>query len=106
MLKALGYGVGGSAVLAGGGLGVYYYTAKLDTVGKVSFDKALSIPPLAESTTNASGARVFTLGIAGGPALAPLRLDTGPMEHRDLGAREVPEARAYPVLPGTLRKAV
>ncbi|WP_172705161.1 hypothetical protein [Sphingomonas sp. LH128] len=50
--------------------------------------------------------RVFTLGIAGGPALAPLRLDTGPMEHRDLGAREVPEARAYPVLPGTLRKAV
>ncbi|MFD7065467.1 multicopper oxidase family protein [Streptomyces sp. NPDC059906] len=66
MLKALGYGVGGSVVLAGGGLGVYYYTAKLDTVGKVSFDKALRIPPLAKSTTNASGARVFTLGIQSG----------------------------------------
>lgn len=49
--------------------------------------------------------RVFTLGIAGGPALAPLRLDTGPMEHRDLGAREVAEARAYPVLPDDRRRA-
>ncbi|MFT4056678.1 MAG: hypothetical protein QM681_19395 [Novosphingobium sp.] len=49
--------------------------------------------------------RVFTLGISGGPALAPLRLDTGPMEHRDLGAREVAEARAYPVLPDDRRRA-
>lgn len=65
-LKALGFGIGGSVVLAGGGFGVYYYSAKLETVGKVSFDKALSIPPLAESKTNASGARVFTLGIQSG----------------------------------------
>lgn len=65
-LKALGYGIGGSVVLAGGGFGVYYYTAQLDTVGKVSFDKALSIPPLAESQTSSSGARVFTLGIQSG----------------------------------------
>lgn len=65
-LKALGFGIGGSVVLAGGGFGVYYATAKQDTVGKVSFDKALSIPPLAESETNASGARVFTLGIRSG----------------------------------------
>lgn len=53
--------------------------------------------------------RVFTLGISGGisdgRALAPLRLDTGPMEHRELGAREVAEARAYPVLPDGQRRA-
>lgn len=65
-LKALGFGIGGSVVLAGGGFGVYYAAAKQDTVGKVAFDKALLIPPLAESKVNASGARVFALGIQSG----------------------------------------
>ncbi|MET4921839.1 multicopper oxidase domain-containing protein [Streptomyces sp. PSRA5] len=62
-LKALGFGIGGPVLLAGGGYGVYYAAGKQDTVGKVAFDKALSIPPLAESKINTSGARVFTLGI-------------------------------------------
>ncbi|MFK4874892.1 hypothetical protein [Novosphingobium sp. ZW T3_23] len=38
--------------------------------------------------------RVFTLGIPGdGPALAPLRLDTGPRDHAMIAAREVEAAR-------------
>lgn len=41
--------------------------------------------------------RVYTVGTAGGDALGPLRLDAGPAEHRDLAAREVEAARAYPV---------
>ncbi|MGF7154136.1 hypothetical protein [Novosphingobium gossypii] len=49
--------------------------------------------------------RVFTVGLTGGEALAPLRLDTGPREHRDLGAREVEAARAYPVSPAPLQRA-
>ncbi|PNU06877.1 hypothetical protein [Novosphingobium guangzhouense] len=49
--------------------------------------------------------RVFTLGIEGDTALAPLRLDTGPNEFRDLAAREVTAARAYPVMPDDRRVA-
>lgn len=49
--------------------------------------------------------RVFTVGVTGGEALAPLRLDTGPREHRDLGAREVEAARAYPLSPAPLQRA-
>lgn len=49
--------------------------------------------------------RVFTVGQTGGEALAPLRLDTGPREHRELGAREVEAARAYPVRPPALQRA-
>lgn len=49
--------------------------------------------------------RVFTVGATGGAALAPLRLDTGPNEHRNLAAREVEAARAHPV-PGTITRAV
>jgi FtsP/CotA-like multicopper oxidase with cupredoxin domain len=66
VLKGIGIGVGGVVVLGGGGLGVYYAAAKRDTVGKVAFDKALSIPSLAESASSASGARVFTLGLRSG----------------------------------------
>jgi FtsP/CotA-like multicopper oxidase with cupredoxin domain len=66
VLKGIGVGIGGAVVLGGGGFGVYYATAKQDTVGKVAFDKALSIPPLAESESGASGARVFRLGIQAG----------------------------------------
>ena len=44
--------------------------------------------------------RVFTLGsVSGSDTLAPLRLDTGPREVRDLGAREIAAAQALPVLP-------
>lgn len=49
--------------------------------------------------------RVFTLGTAGGDALAPLRLDTGPNEFRDLASREVAAARAYPLTAGERRVA-
>ncbi|KMS50935.1 hypothetical protein V474_05500 [Novosphingobium barchaimii LL02] len=42
--------------------------------------------------------RVYTVGIEGGGAgLSPLRLDTGPREHRELAAREVEAARPYPL---------
>ncbi|GGP72432.1 multicopper oxidase family protein [Saccharothrix coeruleofusca] len=66
VLKALGFGVGGAAVLGSGGLGAYYFTAKQDTAGKIAFDRALAIPPLAEAGSGASGARVFQLGIEAG----------------------------------------
>jgi hypothetical protein len=49
--------------------------------------------------------RVFSVGATGGAALTPLRLDTGPNEHRDLAAREVEAARVHPV-PGTVTRAV
>ncbi|WP_329060235.1 multicopper oxidase family protein [Streptomyces sp. NBC_01429] len=65
-LKALGFGIGGAVVLTSGGYGVYYAAAAQDTVGKIAFDKALSIPPLAESKISTSGVRVFTLGIQSG----------------------------------------
>ncbi|MFE4452709.1 multicopper oxidase family protein [Streptomyces sp. NPDC056796] len=65
-LKALGFGVGGAVVLTSGGYGAYYAAAKQDTAGRIAFDKALPVPPLAESETDASGARVFALGIRSG----------------------------------------
>lgn len=49
-----------------GAFGVYYYQAKLDTVGSVTFDKPLAIPPLAESRQDPSGARVFDLDVRSG----------------------------------------
>lgn len=50
--------------------------------------------------------RVYTVGIEGGGAgLSPLRLDTGPREHRELAAREVEGARAYPLQPGEHHRA-
>jgi FtsP/CotA-like multicopper oxidase with cupredoxin domain len=57
-----------SALVVGGAgaFAVFYMQAKLDTVGKLAFDKALSIPPLAESEKDASGARVFELDIRAG----------------------------------------
>ena len=65
-LKIFGIGIGGAVVLGAGGLGVYYAAAKRDTVGTIDFDRALVIPPLAESTTSAEGSRVFALGIQAG----------------------------------------
>lgn len=66
VLKIIGIGIGGAAVLGAGGLGTYYATARRDTVGAIDFDSPLVIPPLAESTVDASGARVFTLGLQAG----------------------------------------
>ncbi|HEX6340980.1 multicopper oxidase family protein [Umezawaea sp.] len=66
VLKVLGLGLGGATVLGGGGLGAYYLTARQDTVGKIAFDAALPIPPLATSETGASGARVFALDVRAG----------------------------------------
>ncbi|MFJ7239836.1 multicopper oxidase family protein [Streptomyces olivaceus] len=66
LFKALGFGVGGAVVLGSGGFGVYYATAKQDTVGDVSFDTPLSIPPTAAAERGGSGSRVFRLGIRSG----------------------------------------
>ncbi|MEV7868307.1 hypothetical protein AB0P17_19890 [Streptomyces sp. NPDC088124] len=55
-----------TALKAGGGYGIYYAAAQQDTVGRISFDRALPIPPLAESEAGTRGARVFTLGIQSG----------------------------------------
>jgi FtsP/CotA-like multicopper oxidase with cupredoxin domain len=65
-LKGIGIATGSAVVLGSGGIGAYYVAAKSDTAGKIAFDTALSIPPLAESTSGASGARVFTLAIRSG----------------------------------------
>ena len=65
-LKIFGIGIGGAVALGAGGLGTYYATARRDTVGSIDFDTALVIPPLAESSVSAAGARVFTLGIQAG----------------------------------------
>ncbi|MFD6140761.1 multicopper oxidase family protein [Promicromonospora sp. NPDC060271] len=66
VLKIIGIGLGGAAVLGAGGLGTYYATARRDTVGAVDLDSPLVIPPLAESTVDAAGARVFALGLQAG----------------------------------------
>jgi blue copper oxidase len=42
-------------------LGYAWYAAPVDTVGKVSFDQPLAIPPLAESHVDEDGRRVFDL---------------------------------------------
>jgi FtsP/CotA-like multicopper oxidase with cupredoxin domain len=65
-LKIFGISVGGAVVLAGGGLGVVYTTAKRDTFGKIPFESALIIPPLAESRPGPAGSRVFPLDIQSG----------------------------------------
>ncbi|WP_433697112.1 multicopper oxidase family protein [Nocardiopsis sp. CA-288880] len=65
-LKVLGIGIGGAFALAGGGLGVYYAAAKRDTVGRIGFDSALAIPPLAEAAPGEAGTRVFTLALRSG----------------------------------------
>lgn len=50
--------------------------------------------------------RVYTVGIETGAAgLSPLRLDTGPQEHRALATREVEAARDYAAAPTDLRRA-
>lgn len=54
-------------LLGGGGLGVYYATARRDTVGRIDFDSPLAIPPLAEPVAGSeNGVRRFTLGLQPG----------------------------------------
>ncbi|WP_277210556.1 multicopper oxidase family protein [Isoptericola croceus] len=49
------------AVLLGAAGAVVYARAALDTAGQVAFDRELAIPPLADSSVQADGTRVFTL---------------------------------------------
>ncbi|THV40498.1 multicopper oxidase family protein [Glycomyces buryatensis] len=64
----IGTGIGvGTLALGGAGTLAYLWNAsKLDTVGEVGFDSPLAIPPLAESESDSSGARVFNLEIQAG----------------------------------------
>jgi FtsP/CotA-like multicopper oxidase with cupredoxin domain len=68
----------GALVLGGAGtVGYFWAGAKLDTTGKVDFDTPLAIPPLAESTRDPSGARLFNLEIQSGAAALKDGRETG-----------------------------
>lgn len=59
--------VTGLAVAGAAGTGAWLYTsADTTTVGKIDFDEKLEIPPLAESTVDKDGTRVFDLGMQAG----------------------------------------
>ncbi|WP_228386570.1 multicopper oxidase family protein [Ornithinicoccus halotolerans] len=54
--------VGFVLLLVGGGLAVAWFALRpIDTVGEVEFDRALAVPPLAESRVDEQGRRVFSL---------------------------------------------
>ncbi len=57
-------------VLAIGGFAAYiawsFSKASIDTIGKVDFDRPLTIPPLATSTVDAQGVRTFDLSMQAG----------------------------------------
>jgi FtsP/CotA-like multicopper oxidase with cupredoxin domain len=73
-LIGVGGGVGVIALGGAGSLAYLWADARLDTTGKVDFANPLSIPPLAESILDPSGARVFNLEIKSGTtALKPGR---------------------------------
>ena len=61
-----------AAVAAGGLIAVAFAgcgiagPSRVDTIGKVDFDKPLAMPPLAESTVDADGTRVFALDARAG----------------------------------------
>ncbi|MGH1564850.1 multicopper oxidase family protein [Mumia sp. DW29H23] len=59
-------------VLAVGGfatwIAVSFVNARVDTVGKIAFDRPLAIPPLAPSRVEADGTRVFSLRMQEGEA--------------------------------------
>ena len=55
-------------VTFGAWLGYSYFTARVDTVGEVDFDRKLAIPPLAESEVDDEGRRVFDLTLQKGHA--------------------------------------
>ena len=49
------------AVVFFGSIAYFFVTAKVDTVGQVEFDRPLAVPPLAESSIDDRGRRVFDL---------------------------------------------
>jgi FtsP/CotA-like multicopper oxidase with cupredoxin domain len=63
-------GIAGLVLVMGLGFGGYvawsYLSATVDTTGEVDFDRPLAIPPLAESTVDAEGRRVFDLTLQRG----------------------------------------
>jgi len=65
-LIGVGSGVGAIALGGAGAIGYFWSNAKLDTAGKVDFATPLAVPPLAESTRDPSGARLFDLDIQSG----------------------------------------
>ncbi|WP_157222549.1 hypothetical protein [Novosphingobium sp. AP12] len=74
--------------------------------GSASFFVPLVRLCLGDENGDVAMRRVFTVGIDGGAAaLSPLRLDTGPQEHRQLASREVEAARGYPLQPDQRRAA-
>lgn len=54
--------------MTGGVVAVVWFTAPVDTVGKIDFQESLKIPPLAESEIDAEGRRVFDLTAQAGSA--------------------------------------
>jgi blue copper oxidase len=62
--------VGGLAILAVGAgaavLGAWWARSEINTVGTISFDNELAIPPLADSRVDAQGRRVFDLTLQRG----------------------------------------
>lgn len=55
-------GIGALVVVGVAGVVAYsWYTAPVDTVGMVAFEQPLAVPPLATSTVDADGRRVFDL---------------------------------------------
>lgn len=72
VLIALGVIAAAFATAIGGGLAWLWASADVSTVGKVPFDNALPVPPLAPSTVDKDGTRVFNL-----------RMQTGETEFKD-----------------------
>jgi FtsP/CotA-like multicopper oxidase with cupredoxin domain len=54
-------GLAALLLIVGGLFGYAWYTAPVDTVGKVPFEQPLAIPPLAESHLDDDGRRVFDI---------------------------------------------
>lgn len=65
-LLILGSLVAGFALVIGGLFTWLYTGAKVSTVGAVDFHNALAVPPLAASTVEADGTRVFDLRMQAG----------------------------------------
>jgi FtsP/CotA-like multicopper oxidase with cupredoxin domain len=65
-LIGVGSGVGALVLGSAGTIGYLWSEAQLDTAGKIDFDTPLAVPPLAESTRDPSGARLFDLEIQSG----------------------------------------
>lgn len=60
-VRLIAFGTAAVVVLVGGAIAVAWVVIPTDTVGDVAFDTELAIPPLAESTIDDDGRRVFEL---------------------------------------------